>query len=143
MNNEKVTKRSERGQSLIELAISFTFLMILLAGAVDLGRGFFTWLAMRDAAQEGASYGSINPTDVLGMQDRVWDNMEQIVGDPSSDIVVNISVITQPCLGNTIQVDVNYPNFTITMPFLGAVLGSQTLPIHATVNDTILTPTCH
>ena len=143
MNNEKVTKRSERGQSLIELAISFTFLMILLAGAVDLGRGFFTWLAMRDAAQEGASYGSINPTDVLGMQDRVWDNMEQIVGDPSSDIVVNISVITQPCLGNTIQVDVNYPNFTITMPFLGAVLGSQTIPIHATVNDTILTPTCH
>jgi len=143
MNKEKVTKRSERGQSLFELAISLTFLMILLAGVVDLGRGFFTWLAMRDAAQEGASYGSINPTDEVGMRNRVWDNMEQIVGDPPSDIVVNISVITQPCLGNTIQVDVNYPNFTITMPFLGAVLGSQTIPIHATVNDTILTPTCH
>jgi hypothetical protein len=77
------------------------------------------------------------------MEVRVWDNLEQIVGDPPNDIVVNISIITQPCLGNTIQVDVNYPNFTLTMPFLGFVLGTQTIPIHATVNDTILTPTCH
>ncbi len=142
MSREKVAKRYERGQSLVELAISFTFLMILLAGTVDLGHGLFTWLALRDAAQEGASYGSINPIDTGGMRARIYDNLEQIINDPPSNVVINISIITQPCLGNTIQVDVDYPNFPITMPFLGTLLGSQTFPIHATVNDTILIPTC-
>jgi hypothetical protein len=37
MNNIK-TNKPERGQSLIELALTFTFLMFLFAGAVDLGR---------------------------------------------------------------------------------------------------------
>jgi Flp pilus assembly protein TadG len=145
MNMDKImkSKRNERGQSLVELALTITLLMVLLAGVVDFGRGFFTWLALRDAAQEGAAYGSILPTDPSGLRVRVWDNLGELVGDPPSEIQVNITIITQPCLGNTIQVDVDYPNFTLTMPFLGALLGSQTLPLHATVNDTILTPTCH
>jgi hypothetical protein len=28
------------------------------------------------------------------------------------------------------------------MPFLGAIVGSQTVPISATVTDTILSPSC-
>ncbi len=37
-------------------------LLFLVGGIVDLGRGFFTYMALRDAVQEGALYGSINPT---------------------------------------------------------------------------------
>ena len=44
----------ERAQSLTELAISFTFLMLLLAGSVDLARAFFFYLTLADASQEGA-----------------------------------------------------------------------------------------
>ena len=58
--------QNERGQSMVELALTITFLMILLAGTIDLGRAFFTWQALRDAAQEGASYGSFKPADVGG-----------------------------------------------------------------------------
>jgi hypothetical protein len=29
------------------------------------------------------------------------------------------------------------------MPFLGAVIGSQTVPLSASATDTILTPSCH
>ena len=53
--------RKEQGQSLVELALSLTLLLLLLGGAIDLGRMFFTYIALRDAAQEGAIYGSYCP----------------------------------------------------------------------------------
>ncbi len=136
------SKRSERGQSMVELALTITVLMVLLAGTVDLGRAFFTWLALRDAAQEGASYGSFKPANVGEMQSRVWDNLEQVIRNPSTNVVVTISVSGPKCLGSTITVSADYPNFTLAMPFLGTILGSQTLPIHATINDTVVAPPC-
>lgn len=133
-------KLKERGQSMVELAISITILMMLLAGTIDFGRAFFTWLTLRDAAQEGASYGSIYPSRVDLIKERVWDNLEQVVPDPKTDVNVVVGYIDHPCLGNTILVDVYYNNFPLTVPFLGALLGTQTITIHATVNDSILKP---
>lgn len=138
-------QRPERGQSMVEFALVITILMILLAGVIDMGRAFFTYMAMRDAAQEGAAYGSLNPTSIGGIQDRVWDNLDQVVpGLPVSDhIRISVSYgYGAICLGNTIQVDVFYDEFPLAMPFLGWILNSQTLPIHATINDSILRPTC-
>ena len=134
------SKQKERGQSMVELALTITLLMVLLAGTVDLGRAFFTWLALRDAAQEGASYGSIYPSRVDLIRERVWDNLEQVVNDPRANVVVNIGYVDYPCLGNTILVSADYPDFPLTMPFLGTLLGSQTINIHSTVNDSILKP---
>jgi len=136
------SKPNEHGQSMVELALTITILMVLLAGTIDLGRAFFTWLAMRDAAQEGASYGAIEPADTGGIQDRVWDNLEQVVPDPVNDVDVYIT-IADACLGNAIQVDVEYPDFPLAMPFLGTIVGGQTIPIRATINDTILNPPCN
>jgi len=128
---------------MVELAIVVTILMILLAGTVDLGRAFFTWLAMRDAAQEGAAYGSIEPYNTAELQDRVIDNLEQVVNDPLNDIDVVPTIPGGACQGDTIQVDVIYKDFPITMPFLGTILGTQAITITATVQDTVLTPPCH
>jgi len=150
MKNVIQLKNKETGQSMVELALTITILMVLLAGTVDLGRAFFTWLALRDAAQEGASYGSLNPTDSTGLEQRVLDNLEQVVGgQPSSSINVTVQTFPNPvpphysCMGDTIQVDVSYPNFPLTTPFLGTILGSQFIPIHATINDTVLMPPCN
>ena len=52
--------KSERGQSLVELGISLLILLYLLAGAAEFGVLFFQFVQLRDAAQEGALYGS-NP----------------------------------------------------------------------------------
>ena len=62
---------NERGQSLAEMALMMSFLLILLVGVVDLGRGFFVYLALRDAAQEGALYGSTDPTNNADIEARV------------------------------------------------------------------------
>ncbi len=54
-------QKSERGQSLVELSISLVVLLYLLSGAVEFGLAFFQFVQLRDAAQEGALFGSMNP----------------------------------------------------------------------------------
>jgi hypothetical protein len=51
-------------------------------------------------------------------------------------------VIGSACTGNTIRVTAVYDDFQITMPFLGLLIGGQTIPIRASVTDTILRPAC-
>jgi TadE-like protein len=135
-------RKKESGQSMVELALMITLLMIMLAGTLDLGRAFFTWLALRDAAQEGASYGSFKPDDINGIRARIWDNLEQVINDPSNNVGVDVLYLGSHCSGNTIRVKVAYLNFAIGTPFLGTFYGRQTLPIRATIDDTILTPVC-
>ncbi len=149
------SRQKEGGQSTVELAISITLLMTLLAGTVEFGRALYTWLAMRDAAQEGAYYGSISPPSMALTCDastpspppdickRVWDNLKQVAPNPSSKIVVTVSFPEGSCRrGKTISVDVDYPNFNNTLSFLNKFLGGQPISIHATINDTILTAAC-
>ena len=137
------SKYSTRGQSFAELGVFLMVLMILLAGLLDLGRAFFTYIALRDAAQEGALYGSTNPTALSSIESRVRATSNTPVDlANTTDIQVRVTVIGPPCLGNSIQVDVEYATFPLAMPFLGTILGRQTIPIRATVTDTILRPTC-
>jgi Flp pilus assembly protein TadG len=145
MNGVRRTKSKENGQSMVELALTITFLMMLLAGTIDLGRAFFVWLGMRDAAQEGASYASINPTDGAGISSRMEYNYDQVIRDPDADIYVEVTFSGPQCLGSTpsvVTVEIDYTNFKITVPFLGMFIG-DTIPIHATINDTVVAPLCH
>jgi hypothetical protein len=52
---------TEIGQALVETALVTLILMLLLTITVDLGRAMFTWLAMHNAASEGAYYASAFP----------------------------------------------------------------------------------
>jgi Flp pilus assembly protein TadG len=51
----------ERGQSLVETAIVFPVLLLLLAAVVDFGRAFDAYIVLTNAAREGARWGSVNP----------------------------------------------------------------------------------
>jgi len=46
-----------------------------------------------------------------------------------------------PCAGGWIKVSVSY-NYRLAMPFIGTILGTNTIPLTASVTDTILTPAC-
>src|SRR6266536_2216413 len=59
METMKTLKNKERGQSLVELSISLLVLLYLLSGAVEFGLAFFQFVQLRDAAQEGALFGSM------------------------------------------------------------------------------------
>ncbi len=49
------------GQSLVEFALVLPILMFIFAGAVDMGRLFYAFVAVDNAAREGAMFGSRNP----------------------------------------------------------------------------------
>ena len=156
--DEKITQPthqpSERGQSMVELAMSLVFLLVLLAGVVDLGRAFFAYMIIRDAAQEGAVYGAIaDKTDLTAFENEVNNRVETAFVNPSSptaDIPIDLSQLTvttqivgSPCAapGNGVKVTVDY-TIPVTMPFLGSLLGTQEVPMSTSVEDTILAPMC-
>ena len=57
----------ENGQALAETALVMVVLLLLLSGIVDFGRAMYTWLAMQNAAAEGAFYGAnISDPDRIG-----------------------------------------------------------------------------
>jgi Flp pilus assembly protein TadG len=59
---------SERGSSLVEMALVLPVLFLLLLGVVDFGRAYYLAIEVSRAANTGALYGSQNPTDTAGMQ---------------------------------------------------------------------------
>lgn len=138
-------RRLERGQSLVEFTFGVAFVLVLLVGVVDGGRAIITYLALRDAVQEGALFGSTNPTNTAAIENRVRNSstmLQQLSGDPTADTQVFVTISGQACTGGAITVRIEYRNFPLTMPFLGAIIGRQTVPISAEVTDTILRPAC-
>ena len=140
-------QRAERGQSLVELALSLTVILLLLAGAVDFSVAYFSFSAMQDAAQEGALYGSTNPGDKAAIISRVRNASTKPVDLSNVDLVgVDVSWSGGACVdehcacqGNEVHVDVTY-DYPISMPFIGAIVGAQTIRLKASVTDTILKP---
>ena len=116
--------------------------MTLLAGAVDFSIAYFSFSAMQDAAQEGALYGSINPTDTAGIISRVRGASTNPVDLANTELVdVVVTVPGQACEGQEVVVNVIY-DYPISMPFIGSIIGSQQITLNARVTDTILQPTC-
>lgn len=54
----------ERGQAMVETAFVMIILLLLLSVIIDLGRAFFTYLALQNAAGEGAYYAAKDPVSV-------------------------------------------------------------------------------
>ena len=51
-----------RGQSLVEFALILPVTLVIVAGAIDLGRVYVMTITMQNAAKEGAFFGARNPT---------------------------------------------------------------------------------
>ena len=51
------------GAALVEMALISTTLVLLVMGAVDLGRAGYVGIEVENAAHAGAEYGSLNPSD--------------------------------------------------------------------------------
>lgn len=144
MTNKKSPPSHEPGQSLVELAISLTVILMLLAGAVEFGIALFQFVQLRDAAQEGALYGSIHPGEDAAITARVRAGSQSPIdleNDPDVTIVITYPDGAPHCEGKSIQVNVSFPH-RISMPFISPIIGSNTIPLTASVTDTILTPVC-
>ena len=149
-------KKERSGQSLVELAISLPVILIILIGTVDFGMALFSYAILRDAAQEGALYGSFNPSNDEQIEIRARNILirsnEDLFSSPvdlrdTSDIAVDIDINGAACQGitngaaNSIRVQVIY-QYPIVMPFAGDLIGSDTIQLTGSATNVILQPPC-
>lgn len=141
--------KSERGQSLVELALGFTFILILLAGAINFGQAFFIWIALREATQEGAVYAATHPT--TGYQPEVINRVRAAVQTeiPAFEIgrlTTTITRATNPiCPGDPITISAEY-RFRVLVPFVSTVMtfalptenGVPIITVRAATTNTVL-----
>jgi Flp pilus assembly protein TadG len=136
----------ENGQSLVELAFAMPVVLLLLLGTVDLGRAFYTYVAITNAAREGARFGASFPTNNSGIRDRVrleiiGTNLsigDDQIPDPTCNEYVDDSTVMgggiscgATVAGDYITVRVNYPFQFLTIYLLG--IGEITMSNAATM----------
>ncbi|MBM3181966.1 MAG: pilus assembly protein [Chloroflexi bacterium] len=145
-NTFSMIKEEPRGQSLVELAISLMIMLLLLLGAVEFSLALFQYVTIRDAAQEGAIYGSINPTDESGIQYRAVATASDVLPQLTINDV-DVTIHGDDCEGttsgspNSLTVTITFAH-PITFPIVGPMIGSNTINLTASVTNTILQPTC-
>lgn len=143
--------RTEEGQGLLEFALGFTVLMMILTGVADLGRAYFTYVALGNAAGEGAAYGSFRPRcrsaaddydcgSPNNVVDRVRNESQYglIQTDNIDAVIVETPNPTTPQIGDPITVTVIY-EYEFVMP-LYRVAGIESIPLRARAVQAIRAP---
>jgi len=128
--------RKEKGQSMLELALVLPLLIIILAGVLDLGRLYYAYVAVTDAAAEGASYAAIHPEqrdrdEVFRRAQEASRGLVQIAPDM---VAVDCPTVAS---GAPITVTVSY-SFTVATPVINAIVPDGVLMLRAVANEAIL-----
>ena len=141
---------SEKGQSLVEFSVMAIVLLMLVQGVLDLGRAYFTFLALKDAAADGAYFGAAYPRCIDGAGGDARDNsLGGCVNPNNIDYRVRKSAPsgglvdwTNATVTTTYADPTNYaPGSLVTVtvrsqyrlltPLIGAIAGTQDLPLYA------------
>ena len=144
----KPIRREQSGQSLVELAFSLIIILLLLLGAVETSLALFQYVTIRDAAQEGAIYASIEPADEAGIKYRAQAAASDVVNiDPDANVVVTLNGAnycegTTSGVPNSITVFITFAH-PISFPLVAPMIGSNTINLTTSVTNTILQPTCN
>lgn len=148
-----ITKRNtrdnnkERGQSLVEMALTMSLLILILAGIVDIGRAYYVYVALEDSAGEAATYLSINPkcrTEDDGVECANPNNAEYRARNAGGgeirwdDVNLQIERPNVYGVGEPIVVTAQYRFFLIT-PIIGQIAGSNGITLTVESSQIIIT----
>ena len=124
----------ERGQELVEFALTAALLILLVMGIVDLGRATYAYSLLHNSAREGARYGVINYNDTDGIKTTVVNRALGLGLTPADVTVQLLDVYANVPNEDTIRVGTTY-QFNIITPVIGAFFGSNqvTLSTEATM----------
>lgn len=135
-------RRTQGGQSVVELAIILPMLLLICLGVLDLGRLFIAYESVLNAAHEGAFYSAYNPNA------SPTGTIAQVAAqDPSLHLsAANVTVTCyqgvtataesdcgQAKTGDTVSVVVTYPFKPLTAMIADIPGIGQTFTITATV----------
>jgi len=124
-----------RGQSLVEFTLLLTFLLVLLGGIIDVGRGLALYVRLNEAAQEGSAYAAVRPEDAAGIEQRARAQAE------SSTATVEVTYLTAPCAGHGVEVRVA-DDLPLVFPFTRLFIPGDTVHLEARAIHTVLRPLC-
>ena len=115
---------SERGQELVEFALTFPVLFLLLLGILDMGRATYYNSVLYNSAREGARYGIIYPDDAAGIETAARN---LAVGLYPADLTVSSARVSSGAADN-IQVVLNY-QFTPVTPVIAQFFGAAVVTV--------------
>ena len=124
-------RRRGRGQALVEFALVFPLLMLLVFALIDLGRVVYTHNAIAEAAREGARWGSVqarSARDIPGIEAHAVDNVVGVgAGVTATATCVRPGTVVVPCAQNdTLEVEVETSMELIT-PFVAQLMNASGL----------------
>lgn len=132
------------GQSLVEFTLMVGIIMVLLLGVLDLGRAYFTFLAMQDAAGEGVAFAAVHPTwrtsgdktDPNNTTYRVKNSAPTGTLVDWSTATVTVTDSGATSIGSQITVTVSAP-YRLLTPFVSDLVNGATLTLTARSAATI------
>jgi Flp pilus assembly protein TadG len=135
-----------RGQSLAEFALVLPVLLLTVLVGLDMGRAFYSWVTLNNAARVAANYVGLNPGasfaasstyDTLLRTDATNAACSIASGAPPqpvfADGVIDANATTND-LGDNVTVTVACP-FRVLTPILSAIVGS---PLTITASSTFV-----
>ena len=112
---------SGRGQALVELALTAPVLIILVLGAIDFGRVYFSQVAVTNAAQNGAAYASQSATsaaDTAGIKAAATADTSNLLNTSATN--PEVTVLTGNDAQGRLYADVKvHYTFTTIFPWPG------------------------
>lgn len=147
---KRLLKKGQQGQSLVEFSLTAIILITILSGLLDLGRLYYAYVALEDAAGEAALFlAVINPLcaydtggDCAGTMNAEWRAVNATWGIVDRNDLTVIADVPIPNTGAQVYVTVEYPYRFLT-PIISAIAPEITLTGYATqtiVNKPITPP---
>ena len=123
---------SERGNALIETALTLPLVLLVSVSIFEFGRAFQTWEVLTNAAREGARVAVLPGTTASDVQSRVAAYLASGQLDNAGSATVDVNQGASIAIGATTTaasvVTVNYPfTFIVLQPIAQIVVNGSTL----------------
>jgi Flp pilus assembly protein TadG len=139
-----------RGQALVELALVTPLLLLLLLGAIDLGRLFYARITVTNAAREGAMMAADTPTSWSAggacspankvMCAALRESNGSWVTVAPADVALSCSPSCTKSYGTTVDVTVT-GHFSLLTPLLWVFTGGQDVTFQeSAIADVVIVP---
>lgn len=122
--------KREKGQSMVEFALTLPIAVLILFAIADFGWIFMHEITITNAAREGARIGIVYATDA-DYANQVSARVKSTAGVTDSDDLVVSVTKKSVANGTDIVVEVQYPVPVLT-PLGVALLGGQTFTVDKT-----------
>jgi Flp pilus assembly protein TadG len=118
--------RSERGQGIVETALTLPLLFTLFFGVIEFSLVVLSYNTIANAAREGARFGVVAPNNVAGMESAARRHVTAVQCSGAG-----MTVTPSRPTADTVRVEVQCDLPLMTQMMVAALGGRGTIPLHA------------